>query len=113
MPRSVVCALAGACSREAAVAGSEPVARAPVATTASTIEATTTTTTTSTPPQAGRVVTTQAWAPYASAGPVVLHHVADRTESIGFHESALRGAAADTPQHLGLVVHDGHPSPGH
>ena len=100
MPRWWSAPLAGACSREATVAGSEPVAHAPVATTASTIEATTTTTTTTDArdhPPAGRVVTTQAWVPYASAGPVVLHHVADRIESIGFHESARDGAQPLTP----------------
>jgi hypothetical protein len=104
-------AVAGGCSQEATVAGSEPVERAPVATTTSTTDVTTTpttptsttapvppgSTTSTTRPHPKRVVTTQAWVPYASTGPVVLHHVADRIESIGFHESARDGAQALTP----------------
>ena len=60
-------------------------------------------TTTPSPPADGhpaRVVREQAWTPFATVGPVTLHHPADRVEAIGFHQSGQDGAqpltAADT-----------------
>jgi hypothetical protein len=38
----------------------------------------------------------QAWVPYATVGPVVLHHPADRVEAIGFHQSGQDGAEHQT-----------------
>ena len=35
--------------------------------------------------------------PYASVGPVVLHHPSDRIEAIGFHQSARDGAQEQAP----------------
>ncbi len=34
----------------------------------------------------------QAWVPYATVGPVTLHHPSDRVEAIGFHQSGHDGA---------------------
>ena len=95
--------LTGACRQETPVASVE---RAPlVSTTSTTVAPTTTatppttaapppptTTTSTTRPHPQRVVTTQAWVPYATVGPVVLHHPADHIEAIGFHQSARDGA---------------------
>jgi hypothetical protein len=39
----------------------------------------------------------QAWVPYATAGPVTLHHPSDRVEAIGFHESGHDGSQAQAP----------------
>jgi hypothetical protein len=47
---------------------------------------------TTTAPHPARVVVPQAWVPYATAGPVVLHHPSDHTEAIGFHQSGHDGA---------------------
>jgi hypothetical protein len=40
------------------------------------------------------VVRAQAWVPYATVGPVTLHHPSDHAEAIGFHESGHDGAQA-------------------
>lgn len=50
-----------------------------------------------TPPPAPRVTTTTAWAPYATAGPVVLHAPGDVVEAIGFHQSGHDGAVPQSP----------------
>jgi hypothetical protein len=99
--------LASGCAGRATVASStDKPERPPLVTTATTVGPTTTaapppTATTAPPPPAPtttvarrpeRVVTTQAWVPFAMAGPVVLHHPADRVEAIGFHQSARDGA---------------------
>lgn len=47
---------------------------------------------TTTRPHPPRVVTTQTFVPYATVGPVVLHHPSDRVEAIGFHQSGHDGA---------------------
>ena len=101
------------CAQAAEGATSEPLARPVVSTTepttTTTAAPTTTTTvpptttapapppttvppTTTTGPHPARVVVPQAWVPYASTGPVVLHHPSDRVEAIGFHQSAQDGA---------------------
>jgi hypothetical protein len=41
---------------------------------------------------ATRVVHEQAFVPYATVGPVTLHHPSDRVEAIGFHQSGHDGA---------------------
>jgi hypothetical protein len=41
-------------------------------------------------------VTEESWVPYATAGSVVLDLPSDRVEAIGFHQSALDGAQAQT-----------------
>ncbi len=59
-----------------------------------TTTATTTTlppTTTTVPPPT-RIVTEQAWTPFASVGGVVLQHPSSRVERIGYHESNNDGA---------------------
>lgn len=109
-----------ACAREASGATAAPEDPRPAVTT--TTEATTTTsstapptTTTSTttppttvpppptvatPPTDGshpaRVVHAQLWTPYATVGPVTLHHPSDRVEAIGFHQSGHDGAQRQT-----------------
>lgn len=72
---------------------------APPATTAAPAAATTTVapTTSTTRPHPARVVVPQTWVPYATAGPVVLHHVSDRVEAIGFHQSGHDGAQEQSP----------------
>lgn len=94
-----------ACAREAS--GAAPVPEASSSSTTSTTAPTTTapTTTTSTtaptttappPPPDGthpaRLVRGQAWTPYATVGPITLHHPSDRVEAIGFHQSGHDGA---------------------
>jgi hypothetical protein len=56
---------------------------------------TSTTTTTTLPPTTTvppRVVTDQAWVPFATVGGVTLHHTSARVERTGFHESNHDGA---------------------
>lgn len=53
-------------------------------------------TTTTTRPHPARVVVPQQWVPYATVGPVTLHHPSDRVEAIGFHQSAQDGAMQQT-----------------
>ncbi len=105
--------LLAACATNArASSDAARIARAPISTTTSTEgskEASTTTaaptttvvptmpvapaaTTTTTRPHPARVVHSQAWVPYATAGPVTLHHPSDRVEAIGFHQSGHDGA---------------------
>lgn len=48
--------------------------------------------TTTTRPHPPRQVHEQPWVPYATAGPVTLHHPSDRVEAIGFHQSGQDGA---------------------
>jgi len=43
-------------------------------------------------PPAPRAVHHQGWAPYATVGPVTLHHPADQVEAIGYHQSGHDGA---------------------
>ena len=50
------------------------------------------TTTTTTRPPIERVVTETGFAPFATVGPVVLHHPASPTERIGLHQSGHDGA---------------------
>jgi len=104
--------LAGACAERATIASPEPVARAPLSnTTSSTTTVPTTTTTTTAPtttttvppptttttrPHPPRVVVPQAWVPFATVGPVTLHHPSDHVEAIGFHQSARDGAQEQT-----------------
>ena len=100
--------LVGACA-ERATSASGVAERAPIATTTSTTVAPTTTTTapttttttappptSTTRPHPARVVSAQAWVPYATVGPVVLHHPSDRVEAIGFHQSTRDGAQEQT-----------------
>ncbi len=47
---------------------------------------------TTTRPHPARVVYEQTWVPYATAGPVTLHHPSDHVEAIGFHQSGHDGA---------------------
>jgi hypothetical protein len=112
-----VLALVAGCAREGEVAAAVPVDQPRVTvTTSSTTTTTATTTTTTEPPTTtvpppppttapptsttgvhpARVVTPQAWVPYANAGPVVLHHPSDHAEAIGFHQSAQDGAQPQT-----------------
>jgi hypothetical protein len=72
--------------------GATTTTAAPTTTTASPPASTTSTTR----PHPPRVVTPQAWVPYASVGPVVLHHPSDHVEAIGFHQSARDGAQEQT-----------------
>jgi hypothetical protein len=85
--------LLAACAREAS--GALAVAEDP-STTTTTTTSTTTTTTTTVPTTTTTTVPArapaQAWTPYATVGPVTLHHPADRVEAIGFHQSAEDGA---------------------
>jgi hypothetical protein len=105
----VVAVLAAGCGRGAEVASDVPIARAALATTTTTAPTTTTTTTTTTSttapprpppttsttrPHPARTLSDQPWVPYATAGPVTLHHPADRVEAIGFHQSGHDGAQA-------------------
>lgn len=80
-----------------------PEVDATTTTTAPATTSTTTTTTTTTAPPATTTtaspptlrphpVTPQAWVPFATVGPVVVHHPSDRTEAIGFHQSGHDGA---------------------
>lgn len=58
-------------------------------------EATTTTTTvptTTTTAPRRRLVTEQAWTPFASVGGITLHHPGSRVERVGFHQSNHEGA---------------------
>lgn len=96
-----------ACSTSARASLDDPVvARAPLSTTtvapstSTTALATTTlppATTTTARPHPARVVHAQAWVPYATAGPVTLHHPSDRVEVIGFHQSGHDGAQHQAP----------------
>ena len=101
-----VLALAAACAREAS-ATPEPAGPGTAPTTSTTrppptttTTAPTTTTTTVPAPADGthppRVVIAQAWVPYATVGPITLHHPANRVEAIGFHQSGHDGAQAQT-----------------
>lgn len=47
---------------------------------------------TTTRPHPARAVYEQAWVPYATTGPVTLHHPSDHVEAIGFHQSGHDGA---------------------
>jgi murein DD-endopeptidase MepM/ murein hydrolase activator NlpD len=88
-----------ACAREAsgavAIAEDPPTtsSTAPTTSTSTTVRPTTTTTvpptTTTTLPERAPA---QAWTPYATVGPLTLHHPSDRVEAIGFHQSAEDGA---------------------
>jgi hypothetical protein len=53
-------------------------------------------TTSTTRPHPARRVTEQAWAPYATAGPLTLHLPGDHVEAIGFHQSGHDGAVEQT-----------------
>lgn len=111
MPLLVSLALAAAACGDGAQAAPRErrVDRAVVTTTTSTSTTTTTTSTTTTvPPTTTTVAPTaapsttrphpprsvyeQAWVPYATAGPVLLHHPSDHVEAIGFHQSGHDGA---------------------
>ncbi len=102
-----------ACAGAAEGSARQPVERAPLTSSSSTTEpsptttsapTTTTTATTAPPPTTttvaptttrphpARVVEAQAWVPYATVGPVTLHHPSDHAEAIGFHESGHDGA---------------------
>lgn len=69
---------------KAAVAKPAPTTTIPTTTT------TVPTTTTTAAPQ--RMVTEQAWTPYAAVGGITLHHPASRVERVGFHQSNHEGA---------------------
>lgn len=43
-------------------------------------------------PHPARRVHVQAWVPFATAGPVTLHHPSDHVEALGFHQSGHDGA---------------------
>jgi hypothetical protein len=109
-------ATASACGHGAASEGHPP-DRALVTTSTSTSTPTSTTTTTAPPatlppstaasvpttaapattrPHPMRTVHQQAWSPYATAGPLTLHHPSDRVEAIGFHQSGHDGAQEQT-----------------
>jgi len=49
------------------------------------------------PPPPPRSVSEQPWIPFATVGPVVLHHPSSRVERVGFHESNHDGARALQP----------------
>ena len=109
-------ALAAGCGgADASTSDASRLDRAPLTSTPSTTASATTTTapttttlppttiappTTSPPttvrPHPARQVFEQAWVPYATAGPVTLHHPADRVEAIGFHQSGHDGAQRET-----------------
>jgi len=74
------------------VAPVAPVPAAPPTTT--TLPSTTTAPTT--PPPARRALHQQAWQPYATIGPLTLHHPADQVEAIGYHQSGHDGAQPQT-----------------
>ena len=65
------------------------VAPAKLKPTTTTTTAAPTTTTTAAPV---RMVTDQAWTPFASVGGITLHHPASRVERVGFHQSNHEGA---------------------
>lgn len=66
---------------------------APATTTTAPPEPTTTAAPTSTTtPHPRRVVKAQPFVPFATVGPVTLHHPSDRVEAIGFHQSGHDGA---------------------
>jgi hypothetical protein len=110
----VALALVAGCGRDTEVAGGDQaLARARVVTTTtaaptttSTTALPTTTTTTvtattapppppsTTRPHPARTLFDQPWVPYATSGPVTLHHPTDRVEAIGFHQSGHDGAQA-------------------
>lgn len=86
-----------------------PVERAVVTSTSTTTSTSTSTTTvpvpataappldpagssTTTRPHPPRQVTAQTWVPYATVGPVTVHHPSDQVEAIGFHQSGHDGA---------------------
>lgn len=77
----------------------------PVETTTTTAPTTTTTAPpppvteapTTTRPHPPRSLTQQPWVPYATVGPVVLHHPTDRVEAIGYHQSGHDGAQQQSP----------------
>lgn len=87
---------------EATTTTSEPTTTSTVAPTSTSSTTTTTAAPTpiAAPPTAdahpARVVQAQAWVPYATVGPVTLHHPADQVEAIGFHQSGHDGAQAQT-----------------
>jgi biotin carboxyl carrier protein len=54
-------------------------------------------TTSTLPPGAVRVVTEQAWEPYATVGGITLRHPSSRVERIGFHQSNNDGARPQEP----------------
>ena len=92
---------AGACAREstAAADGERRLERAVVAaepTTTTTAAPTTTAPTTTAPPTTTTTapprVVPQPWLPYATVGPVTLHHPSDHVEAVGFHQSGHDGA---------------------
>lgn len=83
--------------QRAAVAASGPTETTGTTPTPSTSIAAPTTTTTAppastTPPPRPHVLHEQPWTPYATVGPVTLHHPSDRVEAIGFHQSGHDGA---------------------
>jgi biotin carboxyl carrier protein len=83
---------AGACSSAApaeVVASSAPNAEQPAA-----VPAATATLTPPTPTPRPRVVTEQAFVPFATVGEITLHHPATRIERVGFHQSNHEGARA-------------------
>lgn len=105
----------GACSSvdpTASAEGGRPLERALAPTTSGPAETTSSTVTTAAPdptPTSSTVpptvppvsvtavprphtVVPQAWVPFATVGPVVLHHPSDHTEAIGFHQSGHDGA---------------------
>lgn len=104
-----------ACGAAPAAPGERALGRAGVTTTSAAAAEPTTTTTaapsttttapppppteapTTTRPHPPRTLTEQPWVPYASVGPVVLHHPADRVEAIGFHESGHDGSQPQSP----------------
>jgi hypothetical protein len=87
------------CTAAASDEPARPVAAAPAATTTtttSTSSTTSTSTTTTLPPPPPRSVSEQAWTPFATAGPITLHHPARLVERVGFHQSNHEGARAMT-----------------
>ena len=95
---AVALLVVAACAREASGATAVP-STVTTTTLAPTTTVPPTTTTTAAPPADGhpaRVVREQPWTPFATVGPVTLHHPADRVEAIGFHQSGQDGAQALT-----------------
>lgn len=82
-------AAAAATSTTALVAAASPTTTVPTTTAAPTTTAVPTTTVPAPPP---RVVTEQAWTPFATVGGVTLVHPSSRVERVGFHESNHDGA---------------------
>ncbi len=67
-------------------------------TTSSTTTTTTAAPTTSTThPHPARVVTLEAWIPFSQTGSVVLRLPSDHVEAVGYHQSNLDGAQAQSP----------------